>query len=157
MENRFYWRKEISGHNYLRCDVQCADCKASDDLNAPHPPLPVEGKEEESKRIIPNGQYFVAQCENCGFKASSQEWLGGGQIADTGDYGDGYCPVCGAIGCEEADDDLYIDQREILVKKIAELQTRISEMECDKAFPLIPPTPPAGSELTPENILTGTT
>lgn len=69
-------------------------------------------------RIVPNGSYFVAQCEKCGFKGSSEEWEGGGQIADTGDYGDSYCPVCGATGCEEAENDIYFDQRNLLLKSI---------------------------------------
>ena len=31
----------------------------------------------------------------CGWWGSSELLDGGGQIADTGDYGDCYCPVCG--------------------------------------------------------------
>lgn len=76
----------------------------------------------EPKRIAPEKPYFVAQCEGCGFKAASSEWLGGGQIADTGDYGDTYCPVCGHVDCEEAENDAYIDQHELLVAKIKEFR-----------------------------------
>lgn len=83
----------------------------------------------EPKRIIPEGSYFVAQCEKCGFKGASSEWNGGGQIADTGDYGDSYCPVCGHVDVPEADDDIYIDQRELFMTKIWQLGNRISQLE----------------------------
>lgn len=82
----------------------------------------------EPKRIIPEGSYFVAQCEKCGFKGESSEWKDGGQIADTGDYGDCYCPICGQADVPEADDDTYIDQRELFMKTIDNLNGRISDL-----------------------------
>lgn len=91
------------------------------------PPNP--SRAGEPKRIIPEGIYFVAQCEKCGFKGESSEWDGGGQIGDTGDYGDSYCPVCGQVDVPEADDDIYIDQRELFMTKIGQLGNRISELE----------------------------
>lgn len=39
--------------------------------------------------------YFTAECNECGWFGSSKHLLGGYQIADTGDYGDCFCPVCG--------------------------------------------------------------
>lgn len=39
--------------------------------------------------------WYNAECDKCGWFGSSQFLLGGGQIADTGDYGDVYCPICG--------------------------------------------------------------
>ena len=86
-------------------------------------------KEAKVKRIVPTDSYFVAECERCGFKASSKDWLGGGQIADTGDYDDVYCPVCGSIECGEAEDDIYIDQRDLLLKRLAEAIMKNSEIE----------------------------
>ncbi len=41
--------------------------------------------------------WFDAECGACGWFGSSQYLQGGSQIADTGDYGDCYCPVCGDI------------------------------------------------------------
>jgi len=38
--------------------------------------------------------YYTASCQVCGWWGSSRLLIGGGQIADTGDYGDAYCPVC---------------------------------------------------------------
>lgn len=35
------------------------------------------------------------RCGKCGWWGSSELLDGGGQIADTGDYSDAYCPVCG--------------------------------------------------------------
>ena len=46
-------------------------------------------KEEKEK-------YFEVECD-CGFKGLSFLLLGGGQIADTGDYGDTYCPCCNSV------------------------------------------------------------
>lgn len=40
--------------------------------------------------------YWQFDCE-CGFSGLSLFVHGGGQIADTGDYGDCYCPCCGRI------------------------------------------------------------
>ena len=51
------------------------------------------------------GGYYVAECEECGKIFPSQNCDGGGQIADTGDYGDCYCPHCGHVDpevCENA-------------------------------------------------------
>lgn len=40
--------------------------------------------------------YFHVKCD-CGWFGSSRLLQGGGQIADTGDFGDAYCPVCGKV------------------------------------------------------------
>ena len=45
-------------------------------------------KEDKAKN------FYTAKCGKCGWFGSSRLLLGGGQIADTGDYGDAYCPVC---------------------------------------------------------------
>ena len=48
-------------------------------------PAPKEDKKEH---------YFTCECPKCGWWGSSKLLCGGGQIADTGDYDDAYCPVC---------------------------------------------------------------
>jgi hypothetical protein len=51
----------------------------------------------ENKPLDTTGKYFNVQCQKCGWTGSSEHLDGGGQIADTGDYGDTYCPNCGQI------------------------------------------------------------
>ena len=46
-------------------------------------------------------KYFTAKCIDCGWSGSSKFLMGGGQIADTGDYNDCYCPICESIEIEE--------------------------------------------------------
>lgn len=53
------------------------------------------------KFIAPH--YFMVECKNCGWIGSSEFVEGGGQIADTGDCGDIYCPKCNAIEPEETE------------------------------------------------------
>ncbi len=42
-----------------------------------------------------NNNYYTVECSGCGWYGSSKLLDGGIQIADTGDYGNCYCPVCG--------------------------------------------------------------
>ena len=49
------------------------------------------------------GGYYVAECEECGNIFPSQTCDGGEQIADTGDYSDCYCPLCGHVDPQECD------------------------------------------------------
>ena len=49
------------------------------------------------------GGYYVAECEECGQIFPSQTCDGAEQIADSGDYGDCYCPHCGFIDPLECD------------------------------------------------------
>lgn len=110
---------DLDGHPSMKAHVQA---EVSVALSAAYRHL-------SSHKIKPKDGYFVAECSKCGFRASSSEWLGGGQIADTGDYGDSYCPVCGQIDCEEADDDTYIDQRELLLKTISDQRDLLDKMQ----------------------------
>lgn len=50
-----------------------------------------------------SGGYYVVECQECGEVYPSQESGGGGQIADTGDYDDSYCPHCGYVDPDECD------------------------------------------------------
>jgi hypothetical protein len=45
-------------------------------------------------RIIDTNKWYWCKCESCGWEDSSQYALGGGPIADTGDFDDPRCPVC---------------------------------------------------------------
>ncbi|MCB5319094.1 hypothetical protein LH413_16490 [Yersinia massiliensis] len=47
------------------------------------------------------GGYFVVECGNCGEVFPSQKLDGGGAIADSGDYGDAYCPHCNETDPDE--------------------------------------------------------
>ena len=45
--------------------------------------------------------YYTAECSKCGWWGSSKFLDGGGAIADTGDYFDCTCPVCGNADIDE--------------------------------------------------------
>ena len=45
--------------------------------------------------------YFTADCKHCDWWGSSRLLEGGGPIADSGDYDDAYCPVCGSTDIDE--------------------------------------------------------
>ncbi|WP_339492445.1 hypothetical protein [Pseudomonas rhizophila] len=49
------------------------------------------------------GGPFVVECQGCGEVYPSFHCLGGGQIADTGDYEDARCPHCEQVDPEECD------------------------------------------------------
>ena len=46
------------------------------------------------KGIYDGKTYYMSECPKCGWIGSSYFALGGGQIADTGDYSDLGCPKC---------------------------------------------------------------
>ncbi len=46
-------------------------------------------------------KFFTVECHKCGWWGSSELLEGGGQIADTGDFDDTYCPVCYNIDLED--------------------------------------------------------
>jgi len=55
----------------------------------------------DSFKMAPEGtNFYTVECA-CGWWGSSELLLGGGQIADTGDYGDSYCPVCNSTELDE--------------------------------------------------------
>lgn len=49
------------------------------------------------------GGYFVVECQGCNAVYPSFQCVGGGQIADTGDYDDARCHHCGQEAPEECD------------------------------------------------------
>lgn len=42
-------------------------------------------------------KYWIAYCSECGYINLSKNCFGGESIADTGDYSDVTCPICGKI------------------------------------------------------------
>lgn len=67
-------------------------------------PLPQSVKDEDGEgeesvvRIVHNGKKrYWCKCEDCGWENSSEYAAGGSPIADTGDYSDAMCPVCGSL------------------------------------------------------------
>ena len=49
------------------------------------------------------GSYYLVECCNCGEMYPSNLLDGGDAIADSGDYGDCYCHLCGSDDTERAD------------------------------------------------------
>lgn len=70
------------------------------------------------------GGPFVVECQGCGEVYPSFHCLGGGQIADTGDYEDARCPHCDQIDPEECDNAALAWNIQQL--KINELQQRLN-------------------------------
>ncbi|CUZ15551.1 Uncharacterised protein [Serratia marcescens] len=80
------------------------------------------------------GGYFVIECQECGAVYPSQQADGGGQIADTGDYGDAICPHCGEEGPDECENVglAWNVQQAKIIALLAELEAkdkRIGELE----------------------------
>lgn len=65
------------------------------------------------------GGYYVCECQGCGEVFSSRDCGGGGQIADTGDYDDTYCPHCDQVDPLECDNPALVWN--VQQKKINEL------------------------------------
>lgn len=55
--------------------------------------------------------WYLAECPNCGWWGSSR-LCGGGQIADTGDYGSCSCPIC-YTECDGKEEQKQISDDEI--------------------------------------------
>lgn len=55
------------------------------------------------KLCSPESKFNTTECIECGWYGSSELLDGGGQIADTGDYDDCYCPVCGNSDLNDKD------------------------------------------------------
>jgi hypothetical protein len=46
-------------------------------------------------------KYYFCECKLCGWRGSSQFAVGGHSIADTGDYDDIRCPICGSSNIDD--------------------------------------------------------
>jgi len=125
IRKKWDWRSFYNGWIEGRADMLQVQRQDYDNAQPTETPsMPVE--EVPAKRIIPKDPYFVGQCNSCGYKCSSEEWGGGSAIADTGDYTDPYCPLCLSKDVDEADDDLYIDQTELLIAAVKRLQEKVN-------------------------------
>jgi predicted RNA-binding Zn-ribbon protein involved in translation (DUF1610 family) len=51
-----------------------------------------------------SSRYYNVKCEKCGWYGSTEFVDGGGQIADTGDYNDIFCPACGSVDLEDLEE-----------------------------------------------------
>jgi hypothetical protein len=76
-----------------------------------------------------NRNYYFCRCENCGWEGSSEYLYGGGQIGDTGDYGDAFCPVCDSFDLEDKEPS---DSGNSIPKHIVILQ--IALLRCEYIF-----------------------
>ncbi len=73
------------------------------------------------------GGPFVVECQGCGEVYPSFPCLGGGQIADTGDYEDARSPHCEQVDPEECDNASLAWNTQQL--KINELQKRLNSAD----------------------------
>lgn len=100
--------------------------------------------------------YYLVECCNCGEMYPSNKLSGGWQIADTGDYGDCYCPHCDAsedyedLGNSAAEAwnyqqkqiDALLAERDADKALIAEQAKRIAELEAMTVSLKLPPNAP---------------
>lgn len=56
------------------------------------------------RHSINNNNFYSAECLGCGWWGSSEFLDGGGQIADTGDCLDVYCPICGSVDLDDKEE-----------------------------------------------------
>ncbi len=61
--------------------------------------------------------YEPVRCEKCGFIMCGSLLEGGGAIADTGDYNDPSCPICGSHHIDDYEGE-YVDQSDFLFNKL---------------------------------------
>lgn len=81
-------------------------------------------------KILPDGEkkWYVCECEKCGWIGSSEHVGGGGAIADTGDYDDIYCPMCGSgYIADDVDNDQPITSFVERLKKSGEMVKKLRE------------------------------
>lgn len=90
----------------------------------------------ELKLIVPDNQlnnYYPVCCQGCGWLGSSELLEGGGQIADTGDFGDIYCPKCYQIDPNQAETNYYYvvngDKADALEQENQRLKDKLKSIE----------------------------
>jgi hypothetical protein len=78
------------------------------------------------------GGPFVVECQGCGEVYPSFHCLGGGQIADTGDYDDARCPHCDQVDPEECDNAaLAWNTQQVKINALQELLNQRDEANHD--------------------------
>jgi hypothetical protein len=76
---------------------------------------------EDKVIILKRGTHYWCKCESCGWEDTSMHVDGGHQIADTGDYGDIYCPIC---GCSELEGESKYITEETYEDQLIEIPLR---------------------------------
>lgn len=62
--------------------------------------------------LFPNETLFPVTCNECGWESWSNLAEGGGQIADTGEYGDIYCPKCHSNQLDDTSENSFMYYKE---------------------------------------------
>lgn len=74
------------------------------------------------------GGPFVVECQGCGTVYPSFQCGGGGQIADTGDYEDAFCPHCEHEDPEECENvGLAWNTQQLKIDELQQLMTAADE------------------------------
>lgn len=87
--------------------------------------------EEGEFELMDTAKFWYAVCEHCGWRGSSEKLSGGGQIADTGDYGDCYCPQCESVDIAD-DGENFIGTIAIPKQKQVSQTDSVKELFVDK-------------------------
>lgn len=79
------------------------------------------------------GSFYLVECCNCGEMYPSNLLDGGGVIADSGDYGDCYCHLCGADDTERADwGDVNSNEAKAWNFQQKRIEALLDELEAEK-------------------------
>lgn len=81
------------------------------------------------------GSFYLVECCNCGEMYPSNLLDGGGAIADSGDYGDCYCHLCGADDTERADfGDVNSNEAKAWNFQQKRIETLLDELEKEEGY-----------------------
>lgn len=92
-------------------------------------------------KIVPDDdkKHYPSECTHCGWIGSSEQLHGGGQIADTGDYDDVYCPICGSRDLDDPDNDQpisnYVARLGKALQATKKWREKAESCDCERASP----------------------